>query len=149
MKLLTGRLANLAVRSPIAGIVVSGDLDKAQGAPLDTGQTLFEVGPLEEMVAEIRIPESEIRLVKQDATVKIKLNAYPFQTFTGKVRRIHTRAEIVSDQNIFVAEVVMDNSDGRLRPGMEGTAKIVSGTYPIGWNLFHKAWEKARYWLIW
>ena len=149
IELLEGRLQNLEIRSPIKGIVVSGDLEKAQGAPLDVGQSLFEVGPLDEMVAEIRIPESEIRFVKPDARVNIKLNAYPFRTFTGKVRRIHTRSEIVEDSNVFIAEVIMDNSDMQLRPGMQGTSKIESGSYPLAWNLFHNAWEKARYWLVW
>ena len=101
------------------------------------------------MVAEIRIPESEIRFVKPDSRVTIKLNAYPFRTFVGTVRNIHTRSEIVDDKNVFVAEVIMENGEFQLRPGMQGTAKIKSGTYPLGWNLFHNAWEKARYWLVW
>lgn len=149
IELLKERLQNIEIRSPIKGIVVSGDLDKAEGAPLNVGQSLFEVGPLDEMVAEIRIPESEIRFVKPDSRVTIKLNAYPFRTFVGTVRNIHTRSEIVDDKNVFVAEVIMENGEFQLRPGMQGTAKIKSGTYPLGWNLFHNAWEKARYWLVW
>lgn len=149
IELLNRRLENLEVKSPIEGIVVSGDLEKAEGAPLETGQTLFEVGPLDQMVAEILIPESEIRFVEAGQKVKIKLNAYPFRTFHGTVKHIHTRSEIVSDENVFVAEVVMDNEKGRLKPGMAGTAKINSGFYPLGWNLFHNAWEKVRYWTVW
>lgn len=149
IQLLQRRLQNLEVKSPIAGIIVSGDLEKAEGAPLETGQTLFEVGPLDEMLAEIQVPESEIRFVQPGQDVKIKLTAYPFKTFHGTVKHIHTRAEIVTDKNVFIAEVVMDNSDGQLKPGMAGSARITSGTYPIGWNLFHGAWDKARYWLMW
>lgn len=149
IELLNRRLENLEVKSPISGIIVSGDLEKVEGAPLETGQTLFEVGPLDQMVAEILIPESEVRFVRPGQSVKIKLNAYPFRTFHGKLTHIHTRSEIVSDKNVFVAEVVMDNVDGRLKPGMAGSAKISSGYYPLGWNLFHNAWEKVRYWMIW
>lgn len=149
IELLNRRLENLEVKSPIAGIIVSGDLEKVEGAPLETGQTLFEVGPLDQMVAEILIPESEIRFVKPGQRVKIKLNAYPFRTFYGELTHIHTRSEIVSDKNVFVAEVVMENEDGRLKPGMAGSAKIGSGYYPVGWNLFHNAWEKVRYWMVW
>jgi biotin carboxyl carrier protein len=149
MELLNRRLENLEVKSPIAGIIVSGDLEKAQGAPLETGQTLFEVGPLKEMVAEVQVPESEIRFVEAGQSVKIKLNAYPFQTFQGIVKHIHTRSEILTDQNVFVAEVIMENTNGKLKPGMAGSAKIKTGWSPLGWNLFHNAWEKARYWTIW
>lgn len=41
---------------------VSDDIDKADGAPLEMGQTLFEIAPLEEgMMAEISVPEEEIQ----------------------------------------------------------------------------------------
>ncbi len=149
IELLNRRLENLEVKSPIDGIVVSGDLEKVEGAPLETGQTLFEVGPLDQMVAEILVPESEIRFVEAGQSVRIKLNAYPFRTFYGTVKHIHTRSEVVSDKNVFVAEVVMENENGCFKPGMAGTAKISSGVYPVGWNLFHNAWEKVRYWTIW
>lgn len=147
--LLSRRLKNLEIRSPIAGMIVSDDLENAEGAPLETGQTLFEVGPLEKMTAEIHVPESEIRFVQPGMNVHLKLTAFPFETFRGTVKRIHTRSELINDSNVFVAEVIMDNEAGRLKPGMKGSAKIVSSTFPIGWNLFHRGWEKIRYWTFW
>ena len=57
IEILEQQLTQLEVRSPIHGLVLNGDLEKAEGAPLEMGQTLFEIAPLTEMVAEIRIPE--------------------------------------------------------------------------------------------
>ncbi len=149
IELTKSRMQDLEVRSPIDGIIVSGDLEKAQGAPLETGQTLFEVAPLEKMVAEIGVPESEIQYVNQDDTVKLKLNAFPFQSWTGKVQRIHPGTEIIDDQTVFVTEVELDNEQGLLKPGMEGAAKISTHWTPLGWNLFHKTWENIRCWTVW
>ena len=149
IELTQNRMQDLEVRSPIAGIIVSGDLEKAQGAPLETGQTLFEVAPLEKMVAEIGVPESEIQYINEDDTVTLKLNAFPFQSWTGKVERIHPGTEIIDDQTVFVTEVELNNETGLLKPGMEGSAKISTHWTPLGWNLFHNTWENIRCWTVW
>ena len=149
IKLTRNRMQDLEIRSPINGIIVSGDLEKAQGAPLETGQTLFEVAPLERMVAEIGVPESEIQYVDQSQSVVIKLNAFPFQSWEGTVKSIHPSTEVINDQTVFVTEVELENPDGQLKPGMEGNAKISTQWSPLGWNLFHRAWEGLRCWTVW
>jgi len=149
IKLLNNRMKDLEVRSPIDGVIVVGDMDKVQGAPLEMGQNLFEVAPLQTMVAEIGIPESEIHYVKDSDAVTLKINSFPFEKWSGNVQQIHPSAEIIGDETVFVAEVEIDNVSGELRPGMEGSAKISTHWSPIGWNLFHNAWETLRYWTIW
>ena len=149
IEILEKQLTDLEVRSPIPGIIVSGDLEKVEGAPLEMGQTLFEVAPLNQMLAEVGIPESEIRYVQPGMPVAIKLNAFPFKTWTGTVQQIHPRTEVINDESVFVAEVVLPNEKLQLRPGMKGSAKIKSQYAPVGWNLFHRPWESIRYWMIW
>ena len=147
--ILNQRLKNLEVRSPIDGVVVAGDLEKAVGVPLELGQTLFEIAPLNTMVAEIRVPETEAQYVKPGMSVELKFDSFPFQTFSAEIQRVHPRAEDVDGASVFVAEVVLENSAGRLRPGMSGSAKVSSEWAPLGWNLFHRPWESIRYWTIW
>ncbi len=113
------------------------------------GQTLFEIAPLDEMLAEIGIPESEIQYVQPGMEVAIKLNAFPFKTWTGTIEQIHPRTEIIKDESVFVAQVKLPNFESLLRPGMKGSAKIKTKPSPLGWNLFHQPWESVRYWLIW
>ena len=149
IELLVQKTCNLEVRSPIAGMVISGDLEKVEGAPLEMGQSLFEVAPLNEMVSEIAIPESEIHYVKAGMEVDVKLSAFPFKTWNGEIRRINPSAEIIGDENVFVAEVALAYDGIELRPGMKGTAKIKTVWSPVGWNLFHRSWEAVRYWTIW
>jgi len=149
IKLLNNRIKDLEVRSPIDGMIVVGDMDKVQGAPIEMGQNLFEVAPLETMVAEIGIPESEIHYVKRDDAVTLKINSFPYENWSGSIQQIHPSAEIIGDQTVFVAEVEIENGSGELRPGMAGSAKISTRWSPIGWNLFHNAWESLRCWTIW
>ncbi len=149
IQLLEQQVVNLEICSPIDGIIVSGDLEKVEGAPLEMGQTLFEVGPLNEMLAEVAIPEPEIQYVKAGMPVILKLDSFPFQTWSGEIEKIHPRAELVDNESVFVAHVKINNDDLELRPGLKGTAKIRADSYPLGWNLFHRAWESVRYWTIW
>lgn len=147
--ILNQRLENLDVRSPINGVVVTGDLENAVGIPLELGQTLFEIAPLDTMVAEVGVPESEARYVQAGMKVQLKFDSFPFKTFAAEIQRIHPRAEATDNDSVFVAEVVLENSSGQLRPGMNGTAKISTGWSPVAWNLFHRPWESIRYWTIW
>ncbi len=146
---LADQLGRLEIRSPYDGIIISGDLKKAEGAPMEMGQTLFEVAPANAMLAEISIPESEIQYVDDDNKVDIKLNAFPFQTFSGQIRAIHPVAEIINDESVFVAEVDLSNTGIAIRPGMKGSAKVSTFWRPLGWNLFHNAWETVRCWTVW
>jgi len=149
VEILEKQLEHLEVRTPISGIVVSGDLEKVEGAPLEMGKTLFEVAPLDNMLAEIGIPESEIQYAKEGMPVAIKLDAFPFKTWNGEIEKIHPRSEIIDDDSVFIAQVRLPNLEDQLRPGMKGSAKIKSKSSPIGWNLFHRSWESVRYWLVW
>lgn len=146
---LRQRSEQLEIRSPVSGVVISGDLRKAEGAPLSTGQTLFEIAPLEEMVLEIGIPEEDISHVHVGQTVQATLNALADRIWTGTIERIHPRSELVDQDYVFVAEVKFSNKHGLLRPGMKGRAKVITAPQMLGWNLFHKAWDQGRLWLGW
>ena len=146
---LRQRSEQLEIRSPVDGVVISGDLRRAEGAPLTTGQTLFEIAPLEEMVLEIGIPEEDIGHISMGQTVESVLNALPDRSWIGTIERIHPRSELVDQDYVFVAEVRFQNELGLLRPGMKGRAKIETAKHPLGWNLFHKAVDQVRFWVGW
>ena len=149
IELVNRKLKNLEITSPIAGIVVAGDLDKVEGAPVAMGQTLFEIGPLDKMLIEVSVPEEEITYVQIGMSIAVKLNAYPFETWIGNVTRIHPKSELRNSASVFIAEVEIENPAKQLKPGMKGSAKIKSASHAIGWNLFHRPLEQLRYWTIW
>ncbi len=148
-RLLVKRNENLDIKSPIAGVVVTGDLKKSEGVPLGVGDQLFEIAPLEQMVVEIAIPETDITWTQTGQSVEIVLDAYPETTWTGTLVRIHPRAELREDSQVFIGEVILENPQAVLRPGMRGRAKIEGPEKSLGWNLFHKPWYELRYWLGW
>lgn len=143
IQLLEHRSDHLEIKSPLAGIVVSGDLEKAEGAPLDIGQTMFEIAPLDRMIVEVDIPEEDIAHVKTGMETTVRLDAFPRKEWTATIVKIHPRSEIREHDNVFVAEMALDNTDQLLRPGMKGRAKITGPSKTLAWNLFHKAWDSV------
>jgi biotin carboxyl carrier protein len=136
--LLTHRAENLELKSPIAGVVIAGDLKDAVGMPLEQGQSLFEIAPLTSFSVDVFIPQADIRYAKAGMSVKIRLEAYPFETWNGVIENVHPGSEIHNDQNVFVASVKIDDAAEKFRPGMQGSAKISSIWRPFLWNVLEK-----------
>ena len=146
---LEDQAANLDIRSPFDGLVVTGDLSKSEGIPLEKGQMLFEIAPLADLIVEVAVPESDVRFVEAEMPTKILLDAFPMSSERGEIERIHPRAELREHQNVFIAEISIPNPEGKLRPGMRGSAKVATAVRPLGWILFHKACWAAFNWFGW
>ncbi len=137
IKLLESRAKNLELRSPIKGVVLSGELDRAEGAPLIKGQRLFEIAPLDRMLVEIFVSDSEVRFVEKGMPVGIRLDSYPGMDFRGEVFGVRPMSEIVDMRNVFIAEVEILNGEGMLRPGMKGRAVVRTRRSPLVWQVLH------------
>jgi multidrug resistance efflux pump len=148
-ELLSKRGQNLEIKSPIDGVVVVGDLEKSEGVPLAVGERLFEIAPLEQMLAEVAIPEADLPWTQTGQAVEIVWDAYPDSTWQGTLERIHPRSELRDEEYLFIGEVLLENPEGVLRPGMHGRVAIQGPKKPWGWNLFHKPWHELRYFLGW
>ena len=141
LKLLENRLAHLEVTTPIAGIIVSGNLERAEGAPVKIGQSLFEVAPLDRMIVEVLVPEAEIDRISTGHEIQLYLDAVPNDGLSGLVSRVHPRAELRNGANVFIAEVELSNGAGLLRPGMKGTVDVRTERRPLAWIAAHRIGE--------
>lgn len=148
-ELFEHRVRALVLRSPMDGIVISGDLEKSQGVRFSLGDPLYEIAPLDEMIVEIAVAESDLRFVTEQSEVEVRIDAFPDQKWNGTVERIHPRSEIRDGENVFVAEVRFANPDGLLRPGMQGRAVVEGPTRSLGWKLFHRPVEEVRLRMGW
>lgn len=149
LRLLRYRSDHLDLKSPIRGIVVSGDQKRVEGMPVTVGQALFEVAPLDRMVFELAIPEEEFAHVSAGQTAIVRLDAFPGESWEGALARVDPRAESRDSQQVFVGEWSVKNNDESLRPGMNGMATIVTRRHLLVWNVLHKPWQHFLAWLGW
>jgi len=138
------KLKNLEIRAPISGVVLSGDLARAEGVPLRQGQPLFEIAPLEKMFAELEVDENDISHVRKGDFVFARFNAFPGRQWPGRISRIQPESVQRDGRHALVAEAPFESERAGeigLRPGMKGSAVIMAGWKPIFWLLFHRVWE--------
>lgn len=140
---------HLLVRSPIDGVVLSGSVERAEAASVETGQVLFEIGPTRPMRIEVAVPSEEIAQVKTGFPVKIWIEGQEDRPLEGTVARIHPRSETRDARNVFIAEIEVPNAHEELRPGMNGSVRIDCEKRSLGWALFHKPVNYVRSKLTW
>jgi multidrug efflux pump subunit AcrA (membrane-fusion protein) len=131
--------------APRAGVVLGEDLRKMIGRSYSRGEEICRIGQLERFLLKIDVSEREIAEVRLDSPVRFKLKTVPGRTFTGVVSKIN--AESTPDQygrRYYPVEVSVENSDGLLRPGMTGFARISFGRQSIGLILGEKVWHALR-----
>ena len=140
---------NLNIKSPIDGIVLSGSLERAEAASVETGQVLFEIGPVKPMRIEVAVPSTEIAQVQVGFPAKIWIDGQEDEPITGKISKIRPRSETRDADNVFIAELEFANEDERLRPGMKGSVRLDCERRSLGWSLFHKPINYVRSRLTW
>ena len=94
-----------------------------EGETVSANAPLLEIVDLDPVTAVFYVTERDYALLKQGQKVVLRTDAYPGETFSGSLKRIAP----VFRENTRQArvELVVDNSDQRLKPGMFVRATIV------------------------
>src|SRR3990172_2181011 len=135
--------------SPISGFVVKGDLKKQIGAPVRTGDVLFEVSPLQSLRAELLVPEAAIFDIPPGQAGLLTTASFPGQRIKFTVERINPVAEVVNQRNVFKVRVNLLETYSWLRPGMEGVARVSIGKRRYAWIWTRKVvnWVRMKLWI--
>jgi HlyD family secretion protein len=114
--------------SPVDGVVISRNVDVGQtvAASFQT-PTLFTIArDLTKMQINTNVAEADIGKIAVDQPVEFTVDAYPDETFHGKVSQV--RLAPVNIQNVVTYDVVIlvDNPDLKLKPGMTANVTIIT-----------------------
>jgi multidrug resistance efflux pump len=148
LALLDEQLARASLTSPFAAVVVSGDLSQSLGAPVRRGETLYELAPLDAYRVVLELDEHDIADIEPGQSGTLVLTALPDDPLPIVVRRITPVAIAAEGMNYFRVEADLEGTSGRLRPGMEGVAKVTVGRERLGWIWTHKLvrWIRLKAW---
>jgi RND family efflux transporter MFP subunit len=147
LQLVVGKLSRTSLRSPINGVVVSGDLSQSLGAPVETGQILFEVAPLDRYLVVLEVDEFDVADLAAGQPGLLIIAALPRTTFAVTVRKIVPVAVADGGRNYFRVEATLDDTTNMLRPGMEGVAKVELGERTLIWIWTHSLIDRLRLWI--
>lgn len=119
-------LSYATIESPISGVVISRNVDLGQTvASSFNTPTLFTVAnSLSDMQIQASVDEGDIGSVKVGQPVSFTVDAYPNDTFNGRVIQIRLQPTVV--QNVVEYTVIIDvpNPDLKLMPGMTANLTI-------------------------
>lgn len=132
-----GRLSELAgqftVMAPKDGMVIyarSWDGSKVTpGSQLNAWDpTVAELPDLTEMISKTYVNEVDISKVQKGQEVKLKIDAFPDRTYTGKVIQVANIGEQLKDYDAKVFEIIIqvNESDSIMRPAMTTGNEIVT-----------------------
>lgn len=121
-------LSYATITSPINGVVISRAVEEGQtvAAGFST-PTLFTIAAdLTQMQVIADVDEADIGQVAEGQRVEFTVDAYPDDTFEGKVEQV--RLEATTTSNVVTYEVVISayNPDLKLKPGLTASITIIT-----------------------
>ena len=151
LELVNERLRRTQLLAPFDGIVVSGDLSRSLGSPVERGQVLFEIAPLDAYRVVLQVDETEISRIQVGQRGHLALAAVPDRSLPLVVDKITPVAEASEQQNRFRVEARLEVLERLLRPGMSGIAKIEIEQRSLFWIWTHRLfdWLRLRLWSWW
>lgn len=148
LRLVTEKIARARLTAPFDGIVVSGDLSQQIGAPVEVGKKLFEIAPLQSYRVVLQVDEREIRHVQPGQVGHLVITGIAADPMPVAVSKVTPVAVAQDGKNFFRVEASLGEADARLRPGMEGVAKVEAGSRRLWWVLMHgfTDWLRLTLW---
>lgn len=132
LKTLQTQIDDAVLKSPVDGIISKRFIKPGESVGL--GQNVFEVIQVNQVKLVVGVPESKIyRMIGKDVDTQ-SLTAYvtlighqrsslDAKPLPGKVRRVSETSDDKS--GLFELEILLENRERKLRPGMIAIAKIV------------------------
>jgi multidrug resistance efflux pump len=146
LALLDEHLSRVKLVAPFDGVVARGDLSQRLGSPVERGEVLFEVAPLDSYRVILEVDERDIGDVAIDQPGQLTLSALPQRPLPLRVERITPIATAADGRNHFRVEARLEDAPGDLRPGMEGVGKIEAGRRRLLWIWTHGLVDWLRLW---
>jgi RND family efflux transporter MFP subunit len=131
LKAAQATLDQMTVYSPLDGIFVIEE-NWRTGQPIKVGEEVYLGNPVA-MIPDISsmkvngyILENDISKIKPGLDVIVRLDALPSVPFNGKINKIGKVCIEQDNKKIFPADVLISESDPRLKPGMTVSCEYIT-----------------------
>jgi RND family efflux transporter MFP subunit len=106
--------------SPASGVIIEKGV--VEGMRITAGQRLFRVADLSSLWVEADVHERDLASVREGRAASVTLDAYPGEQFHGRVSYLYP--SIAQQTRTLKVRLQLDNTRGRLRPGMYANVTI-------------------------
>ena len=149
--LVDEQLARTRLLAPFDAVIVKGDLSQSLGAPVERGNVLFELAPLDAYRIIMKVDERDIPEIAVRQSGVLVLTSMPQEEIPLVVEKITPVSVVTEGRNYFRVEAVAQGATDKLRPGMEGVGKIHVDERKLFWIWTHKLthWVRMWFWSWW
>jgi len=111
-------LGYCTIKSPVKGVIIDRRVNIGQTvvASLNAPSLFLIAKDLTRMQVWVSVNEADIGKIYPGQPVNFTVDAFPDETFEGKVRKVRLNASMTQNVVIYTVEITTDNSDGRLLP---------------------------------
>ncbi|MFW2367226.1 MAG: efflux RND transporter periplasmic adaptor subunit [Desulforhopalus sp.] len=151
LNLVHEKLSRIQLSAPFDGFIVSGDLSQALGSPVERGQVLFTVAPLDAYRVILEVDERDIGKVKEGQLGSLMLSGRVNKPLDFTIAQITPVSTAQEGRNFFRVEAKIKENSDLLRPGMEGIGKIGIDRQKMIWIWSHRMldWFRLTFWSLW
>ena len=119
------RLEDATVRAPSNGTIIErpvseGTVISSATSSASGGTTILKMADLSKVRLRAFVNETDIGNVHPAQTATVTVDAFPNRRFVGLVEKVEPQAVVQSSVTMFPVLVSLNNSDGALKPGMNG-----------------------------
>jgi biotin carboxyl carrier protein len=160
MKVIQAKIDRAAVKAGIDGVVLDGDLRDKVGAAVKLGDQLMVVGQPNNLRGELRVPERDIRDVRDafahaGGVGDLAVTSAPTEVVPFKIERIVPNTEVREGETFYKVFVQLDPNSPKWNDqtqqtvnkwlqGMEGQARVEVGNRRLAWIYSHRFTDWAR-----
>ncbi|MEM5492841.1 efflux RND transporter periplasmic adaptor subunit [Hoeflea sp. AS16] len=120
-------LDDRTIKAPISGKLGLSDVEI--GDTLSAGSAIVTIDDAEALLVVFELPERSVGLLEKGQTVLTSTPTYTGQVFEGEIVSFDSRIDSVTRS--VTVHALIDNSDGRLWPGMSFAVRIVHESDPL------------------
>lgn len=125
------RLTDATVRASITGTIITkpvslGQVIQAGGGSVSGGSVIATMADLTKVRARALVNETDIGAVAAGQPATVTVDAFPDRVFRGIVEKIEPSATVQQNVTMFPVLISLDNSEGLLRPGMNGEVAVLT-----------------------
>ncbi|MEO6120366.1 MAG: efflux RND transporter periplasmic adaptor subunit [Terriglobales bacterium] len=119
-------LDHTTISAPVDGIVVNRSVDVGQTVAASlSAPTLFTIAQdLTKMLVYTKTDESDVGRIRSGQPVQFKVDAFPNETFRGRVLEVRMNATVVQNVVTYDTVIEFDNPERKLFPGMTAYVTI-------------------------
>jgi len=149
--LLDEELELTTLRAPVGGVVLTPHVGERLGSSLEEGDLLLTIGRTDSLELEFGVTQGDIGRVRPGQEVRLRVDAMPQRTFSGRVRTVAPLPADSSADVLYPVRAVVANPDGVLKPSMGAYVRVLTDPASAATRLLRGPvrWARLLWWRIW